>query len=331
MFFFPLSILFIFTLLPCSVLCSLVLRMYNDVLRTFFFEWKALGKVRRVLSFFRRIALLDRMLMHDFEPKSDFLLFMPTHPDGSPLEAALSFYSSIVTVNPEGDSLVSDETLEGLGTAGFLLQALFGSLLRIANPDLRSADTRRLSGIEPHQPPQSHQPHSPLKQQPGLPTNMTTTMATPPAAMRYSAAGAGSAQVLTDTAAKGPARQYKGAQQSSAQYISDISGKGPAGATTRLTDLLPDPGYFLAGAVSGGVSRTTTAPLDRLKVYLLVNTKTSANVALAAAKDGHPFAALRNAGGPIVDAAVNLWKTGGLRTFFAGMLMLDRCALRELC
>lgn len=87
---------------------------------------------------------------------------------------------------------------------------------------------------------------------------------------------------------------------------------------SRLTELLPEPGYFLAGAVSGGVSRTATAPLDRLKVYLLVNTKTPADAALSAAKHGHPLAALRNAGGPILDAVVTLWKTGGFRTFFAG-------------
>ncbi|AEO71302.1 uncharacterized protein THITE_2123502, partial [Thermothielavioides terrestris NRRL 8126] len=149
---------------------------------------------RRLSGFFDEIDL-----NHDgfitFDEWRDFLLFMPTNHNGSPLEAAFSFYSSIVTVNPEGDSLVSDETLEGLG-------------------------------------------------------------------------------------------------------------------------------YFLAGAVSGGVSRTATAPLDRLKVYLLVNTKTSSNVAIAAAKQGRPLVALRNAGGPIVDAIVSLWKAGGLRTFFAGKLLL---------
>ncbi|CRK31765.1 hypothetical protein BN1723_018465, partial [Verticillium longisporum] len=53
---------------------------------------------------------------------------------------------------------------------------------------------------------------------------------------------------------------------------------------TKLTSYIPDPGYFLAGAVAGGVSRTATAPLDRLKVYLLVNTKSSADTALAALK-----------------------------------------------
>jgi len=237
---------------------------------------------------------------------------MPGNHEGSPLEAALSFYSSIVTVNPEGDSLVSDETLEGLGTAGFLLQALFGSLLRIANPDLvssprRPADASSVSNPQPPEFPYTDQISS-------VPTEMAASAAT----IRYGPAVAITPQVLTDAAVKRPILQYEGAQQSGAQDISDLVEEDAASVTSRLTDLLPEPGYFLAGAVSGGVSRTATAPLDRLKVYLLVNTTTKTNVAVAAAKQGRPLAALRNASGPIVDAMVSLWKAGGLRTFFAG-------------
>jgi len=243
---------------------------------------------------------------------------MPGHHDGSSLEAALSFYSSIVTVNPEGDSLVSDETLEGLGTAGFLLQVLFGSLLRIANPDLgyprRAADANTVSQSAP---PESF-PYT--DQISSIPTEMAASAA----AARYGPAVAVPTQVLTDAAVKRPILQYEGAQQSRAQDISDIIEEDPAeeDVTSRLTDLLPEPGYFLAGAVSGGVSRTATAPLDRLKVYLLVNTKATTHVALDAAKQGRPLVALRNAGGPIVDAIVSLWKAGGLRTFFAGTLTI---------
>jgi solute carrier family 25 (mitochondrial phosphate transporter), member 23/24/25/41 len=230
---------------------------------------------------------------------------MPSNHNGSPLEAALSFYSSIVTVNPEGDSLVSDETLEGLGTAGFLLQALFGSLLRIASPE-HPADAHRISTSE-------------LTDQI---SSIPTEMAASAASARYGAAVAIPQHVLTDAAVKRPLLQYEGAQQSGAQDISDVVEEDISG----LTDLLPEPGYFLAGAVSGGVSRTATAPLDRLKVYLLVNTKTQTNAAVAAAKQGHPVAAMRSAGGPIVDAVVSLWKAGGLRTFFAGW-----CPFRFVC
>lgn len=89
-------------------------------------------------------------------------------------------------------------------------------------------------------------------------------------------------------------------------------------AKSRLTEYLPHPGYFLAGAVSGGVSRTATAPLDRLKVYLLVNTQASTTVAIDAVKRGRIITALRNSYRPIGDAVVTLWKAGGFRTFFAG-------------
>ncbi|EAQ86749.1 hypothetical protein CHGG_08002 [Chaetomium globosum CBS 148.51] len=232
--------------------------------------------------------------------------------DGSPLEAALSFYSSIVMVNPEGDSLVSDDTLEGLGTVGFLLQTLFGSLLRLANPDLalsprRPADAGRIFDSQPPEFPYAEQISS-------LPTEMAASAAT----IRYGPVVAVTPQVLTDAAVKRPILQYEGAQQSGAQDIAEVIEEDAEDVTSRLTDLLPEPGYFLAGAVSGGVSRTATAPLDRLKVYLLVNTNTKANIAAAAAKQGRPLAALRSAGGPIIDAVVSLWKAGGMKTFFAG-------------
>ncbi|ROW06933.1 hypothetical protein VMCG_03976 [Cytospora schulzeri] len=87
---------------------------------------------------------------------------------------------------------------------------------------------------------------------------------------------------------------------------------------SRLTQYLPEPGYFIAGALAGGISRTATAPLDRLKVYLLVNTKTKAGAALDAAKTGPPMTAVRTAGKPISNAVHELWRAGGIRTFFAG-------------
>jgi solute carrier family 25 phosphate transporter 23/24/25/41 len=227
---------------------------------------------------------------------------MPGSHNGSPLEAALSFYSSIVTVNPEGDSLVSDETLEGLGTAGFLLQALFGSLLRIASPDL----------VSPRHPADA--PHISTSELTDQISSIPPEMAASAASARYGAAVAIPQHVLTDAAVKRPLLQYEGAQQSGAQDISDVVEEDVSG----LTDLLPEPGYFLAGAVSGGVSRTATAPLDRLKVYLLVNTQPQTTAAIAAAKHGQPVAALRRAGGPIVGAVGSRWKAGGLRTFVAG-------------
>ncbi|PHH68878.1 hypothetical protein CDD80_7168 [Ophiocordyceps camponoti-rufipedis] len=86
----------------------------------------------------------------------------------------------------------------------------------------------------------------------------------------------------------------------------------------RLTELAPDPGYFLAGAIAGGLSRTATAPLDRLKVYLLVSTKSESQTATAALKQGRLVAALRNALRPLGDAVKDVYRSGGLSGFFAG-------------
>ena len=248
---------------------------------------------------------------------------MPGHHNGgSQLEAALSFYSSIVTINQEGDSLVSDETLEGLGTAGFILQALFGSLLRIANPDL-ALSHRPPSSSSPNALPSSEPPEQfPFTEQI---SSVPPEMATPASAVRYGGPAVATVPhhvVLSDAAAavKRPMLPYEVAPPPGVQDISDLlEEEDTTGVTPRLTDLLPEPGYFLAGAVSGGVSRTATAPLDRLKVYLLVNTNASIpSAAVDAAKAGRPLAGLRSAGGPIVDAIVSLWRAGGLRTFFAG-------------
>ncbi|XDG02856.1 hypothetical protein ABKA04_002471 [Annulohypoxylon sp. FPYF3050] len=85
-----------------------------------------------------------------------------------------------------------------------------------------------------------------------------------------------------------------------------------------LMKYIPDSGYFVAGAVAGGISRTATAPLDRLKVYLLVNTTSNANVAVEVAKKGQPIQALKHAGRPLVTAIADLYKAGGVRGFFAG-------------
>lgn len=83
-----------------------------------------------------------------------------------------------------------------------------------------------------------------------------------------------------------------------------------------LTDWIPL-GYFIAGGMAGMISRTATAPLDRLKVYLIAQT-TSSKAAIDAAKDGAPVKAAMHFGRPLVDACKDLWRAGGLRSLFAG-------------
>ena len=84
-----------------------------------------------------------------------------------------------------------------------------------------------------------------------------------------------------------------------------------------LTEFLPDPGYFLAGGVAGAVSRTATAPLDRLKVYLIAQTGLK-NEAVQAVKSGSPVLASKLAARPLVEALKTLWGMGGIRSMFAG-------------
>lgn len=86
---------------------------------------------------------------------------------------------------------------------------------------------------------------------------------------------------------------------------------------TTLTDFLPPLGYFVAGGLAGMVSRTATAPLDRLKVYLIAQTNPK-KAAVEAAKKGAPLQAVKNFGRPLVDACRDLWAAGGLRSLFAG-------------
>ncbi|KAB5585275.1 mitochondrial carrier domain-containing protein [Coniochaeta sp. 2T2.1] len=231
-----------------------------------------------------------------FDEWRDFLLFMPTPKNASPLAAAWSYYASIVTVSSEGDSTVSDETLEGLGTVGFIFQALFGTLVKLASqPPIP---------LKPPRPPPPDE-NTALNVQTGYSSEIPPSTAT-----MQSKNDAGfddyEAAVL----------QFEEEEALDSHEIRQI--EATKTAKSKLTEYLPHPGYFLAGAVSGGVSRTATAPLDRLKVYLLVNTQTSTTVALDAVKRGRIVTALRNSYRPFGDAVVTLWKAGGFRTFFAG-------------
>ncbi|KAK7735249.1 hypothetical protein SLS53_007639 [Cytospora paraplurivora] len=323
---------------------------------------------RRLAGFFDEIDI-----NHDgyisFDEWRDFLLFMPAHAHASPLAVALSYYSSIVTMNAEGDSMVADETLEGLGTTGFLLHTLFGSILRLAQPapldqspsvntteapQTTAATTKSKSKSKTTTEPPSRKPPISSQLKPPLEEETATTTD------RMAAAHASYPRSSVDSSNKKTTTPIQQAQKATGNAVKRIQVLTTSGTPlesdsgdsdyldahddqshlelreldvedeedetengiSRLTQYLPEPGYFIAGALAGGISRTATAPLDRLKVYLLVNTQTKAGktgAILNAAKAGiPPSAAVKTADKPIRDAVLRLWKAGGLRTFFAG-------------
>lgn len=267
---------------------------------------------------------------------------MPVHASDAPLEAVLDFYSSIVTLTAEGDSMVSEETLEGLGTTGFLLQSLFGSILRIASPLDNERTSSETSG--PGDQTYAERLDSPVNEEERLAAEQIQRLTLPKSPEESPDAPSSDrekmeAAILQSyvTALDAARADERAAVAKTLRFSSPATGtlSDPTAAEqhqeskvrqkkTTLTYYVPDPGYFVAGAVAGGISRTATAPLDRLKVYLLVNTRSSSHTteSRAALKQGRPVHALLSAGRPFRDAFVDMWRAGGIRSLFAGKLML---------
>ena len=205
---------------------------------------------------------------------SDFLLFIPTHDPG--LKAILSYYSTTVKVNAEGDVLIGHDAMEGLGKRlPNLSYMLFGSIIAIARP-----------------PPKPRPPDH------ALGTAVEEVEPTTPEPL------------VDDTVLMGQTKEL------SKEHVQKDVEKH---TESLLTALLPDPGYFLAGGLAGVASRTSTAPLDRLKVYLIAQTGVAAE-AVKAAKEGSAVKAARHSFRPLIDATKALWAAGGIRSLFAGKL-----------
>ena len=209
----------------------------------------------------------------------NFLLFIPANAPN--LRAVLSYYSSTVTVNAEGDVHISDDAVEGLGKHHFLT-TMFGAAPRMLQPLYPSTVPPRTSIPSPSQQP-SIQDQNKSKE---------STFPWDP----------GEFDVVEDRSFDSTIVLHNHRTPSKAEL---------------LTDLLPDPGYFIAGGVAGVVSRTATAPLDRLKVYLIAQVGVKDD-ALQAAKSGSPIKAATTAAKPLIEASRTLWRMGGMRSLFAG-------------
>jgi solute carrier family 25 phosphate transporter 23/24/25/41 len=216
---------------------------------------------------------------------SNFLLFLPTNTNPG-LKAVLSYYSSAVTLNSEGDISISEETLEGLGRPRSFIAILFGAIIKITE--------------------------TPQKSGRSFPTETGPSSVrediTPPEAM-YEHNQAHFVDATVIPAVDGE----ENFTQSQEPFFEDVRTL----KKSWLTEILPDPGYFAAGAVAGAVSRTATAPLDRIKVYLIANVG-PAKDSIEAAKQGNAVAAAKKLGRPLLEATKELWKAGGMRSLFAG-------------
>lgn len=207
----------------------------------------------------------------------NFLLFIPAHTPN--LRAVLSYYSSTVKVNPEGDVHISDDTIHSTGTPlQFLMQSLFGAIITIAKPPTRT--------------------------------------------MPYDS---GPVAIEWETQAPLPMAQFSSETDSPEIHPPTLPDTGWAKwehVKAVLIECVPKPGYFLAGGLAGIVSRTSTAPLDRLRVYLIAQTGVARD-AIQAAKPGAALRAATHAWKPLVDATRELWRAGGIRSLYAGMLRLE--------
>lgn len=219
---------------------------------------------------------------------ADFLLFIPTSAPG--MKAVFNYYASSVKLNSEGDVSVGDHALGlGMTTLDSLKHVLFGAIIQLVHPIRTSPHVR----IAPSTDDYDDHRLAGIDYNP----EMKTFDAHP------------SAAALSED--DDPYLPLKPARRKDEEHQT---------RTLRLTDFVPDVGYFIAGGLSGITSRTATAPLDRLKVYLIAQTG-NAKEAIEAAKSGAAIQATKHGTRTLAKACQDLWAAGGVRSLFAGALL----------
>ena len=210
-----------------------------------------------------------------------------------------------MSLNAEGDTSIREEFAEGLGnTPPKFLTILFGAIIKIAaTPQGRSFPPTR----------------------PSPPSTASENTTTNPAETDNTMSKINQAHFVESAfgANRNPRLPFSRANQQWADEGPFSDDVAPT-KNSLLTQILPDSGYFLAGGLAGVFSRTATAPLDRLKVYLIANVG-NARDSVAAAKRGDATEAAKKVGRPLVLACKELWKAGGVRSLFAGKSHHSKC------
>ncbi|GMM29886.1 Ca(2+)-binding ATP:ADP antiporter [Martiniozyma asiatica (nom. inval.)] len=108
-------------------------------------------------------------------------------------------------------------------------------------------------------------------------------------------------------------------------FNDDLENLSSDGDVTVGDDIRKSIGFFLAGGISGVVSRTCTAPLDRIKVFLIARTDLSSTLlnkksTLLHQKEEqlHKKISPQKIQSPIARAIKTIYKQGGIKAFYVG-------------
>ncbi|ODV58453.1 Ca(2+)-binding ATP:ADP antiporter SAL1 [Ascoidea rubescens DSM 1968] len=116
-------------------------------------------------------------------------------------------------------------------------------------------------------------------------------------------------------------RNYGSRLKTAFHYFNEDIDLSSEGDMTLINDFIRGFGYFLAGGMAGVVSRTCTAPFDRLKVFLIARTDLSSTIIHSKeeiAKTGKNHPPIDKIKSPLVKAATSIYRQGGLRGFYVG-------------